>query len=220
MYTKLIRPLFFKLDPEKAHELTIGGLHAMGNIPGGTALLRSMYRTPQHPELALNVGGLSFDNPIGLAAGLDKNAEAVKGFSAFGFSFIEVGTVTPKPQPGNEKPRIFRLPENEALINRMGFNNEGADKMAQRLQALSPSRVKIAVNIGKNKVTPNEEASEDYRLCIRKLYTYADLFVVNISSPNTPNLRSLQHGEELARLLSDIHEEIKQSAAGQEKSKP
>ncbi|MBP2001269.1 dihydroorotate dehydrogenase [Paenibacillus shirakamiensis] len=208
LYRNFGKPIFFKLDAEKAHHLVIGGLHTTGKLPGGAPLLHMMYGVKEIPELAVDLFGLHFPTPVGLAAGLDKNAEAVAGFSAVGFGFMEVGTVTPLAQPGNELPRLFRLPPDEALVNRMGFNNHGASQMASRLEALSARPIPIAVNIGKNKATPNEEAHVDYEKCIAALYTQADFFVVNISSPNTPDLRNLQHGSELATLLSAVMQEI------------
>lgn len=208
LYRNFAKPFFFKMDPEAAHHLVIGGLQKSAALPGGKASLRMMYGVPESPELAVDLFGLHFHTPVGLAAGLDKNAQAIGGFSSIGFGFMEVGTVTPKGQPGNEQPRLFRLPSDEALINRMGFNNEGADAMANRLKKAGRRSIPVAVNIGKNKTTPNEDAHEDYRKCIRTLYPYGDFFVVNISSPNTPDLRSLQHGSELSRLLAEVKEEM------------
>ncbi|MDQ0897266.1 quinone-dependent dihydroorotate dehydrogenase [Paenibacillus sp. V4I7] len=208
LYKKLGKPILFRMDPEKAHHLTIDGLSALGSLPGGKQLLKSMYGVPSSPLLAQQLWGLQFANPIGLAAGLDKNAKAVKGFSQLGFGFMEVGTITPKPQPGNELPRLFRLPEDKALINRMGFNNVGTDIMAKNLMKTGKRDIPVAINIGKNKTTPNEQAEEDYRACIRELYTYGDFFVVNISSPNTPDLRNLQHGNDLKRLLDAVTTEM------------
>lgn len=208
LYRNLGKPVFFKLDPEKAHHLVIGGLHKAAKVPGMVPLMRGMYGVPQSPELATRLFGIDFPSPVGLAAGLDKNADAVEGFSAIGFGFMEVGTVTPKAQPGNDLPRLFRLPPDEALINRMGFNNRGAEQMARQLAALKSRLIPVAVNIGKNKTTPNEEAHLDYKRCISELYPYADFFVVNISSPNTPDLRNLQHGSELSTLLDAVKEEM------------
>ncbi|WP_028547845.1 quinone-dependent dihydroorotate dehydrogenase [Paenibacillus sp. UNC451MF] len=208
LYKKIAKPVLFRMDPEKAHHLTIDGLHTVGKLPGGKALLKGMYGVPEYRELATTLWGIRFSNPIGLAAGLDKNAKAVHGFSNIGFGFMEVGTVTPKPQAGNEQPRLFRLPEDDALINRMGFNNVGIETMAEHLRQTGKRSIPVAVNIGKNKTTPNEQAEEDYRLCIRGLYTYGDFFVVNISSPNTPDLRNLQHGDDLSRLLAAVKDEM------------
>jgi dihydroorotate dehydrogenase len=183
--------------------------------------MHAMYGVAKSPELATELFGLQFPHPVGLAAGLDKNGKAADGFSSVGFGFAEVGTVTPKGQAGNEQPRLFRLPPDEALINRMGFNNDGTAAMAEKLSRRKINRIPIAVNIGKNKTTPNELAHEDYRTCIRDLYTYGDFFVVNISSPNTPDLRDLQHGEELRNLLSAVKKEMNAQAAKEgKKTKP
>ncbi len=210
---KLAKPVLFRMDPEKAHHLVIDGLGACGRMPGVPGVMRALYDTPESGELAVELLGLRFRHPVGLAAGLDKNAKAVGMFANIGFGFAEVGTVTPKGQPGNELPRLFRLPPDEALVNRMGFNNEGAESMARRLAAGKRHAIPIAVNIGKNKTTPNELAHEDYRKCLQVLYPYGDFFVVNISSPNTPDLRALQHGDELKLLVRTVMEE----AAGQAK---
>lgn len=214
LYERLAKPFFFRMDPEKAHHLVIDGMRRAASVPGGLTLLRGMYGVGRDEALATEVAGLSFPTPVGLAAGLDKNAEAVSGFSSIGFGFLEVGTVTPVGQPGNEQPRLFRLPPDGALVNRMGFNNEGAEAMAQRLAALKERPVPIGVNIGKNKNTPNEEAYLDYERCIRVLYPYADFFIVNISSPNTPDLRRLQHGDELRKLLTAVTAELSRQGGG------
>lgn len=213
LYSKLAKPIFFQMDPEKAHHLVIDGLHTAAKIPGLPAVMRGVYGVKHYPELEVNLFGLRFPHPVGLAAGLDKNAKAVEMFANIGFGFAEVGTVTPKGQAGNELPRLFRLPSDEALVNRMGFNNDGAEAMAQRLAAVQERRIPIAVNIGKNKTTPNESAHEDYRACMQKLYPYGDFFVVNISSPNTPDLRALQHGDELSLLLTTVMEEAAKQAS-------
>ncbi len=208
MLYRIAKPLLFRMDPEKAHHLIVDGMGAAARIPGTGALLSAAWGVAETPDLAVDLFGLHFAHPVGLAAGLDKNARAVAGFSRIGLSFMEVGTVTPVGQPGNEQPRLFRLPPDEALINRMGFNNEGADAIAGRLGRIKRRRIPIAVNIGKNKTTPNERAEGDYRACLQKLYPHADFFVVNISSPNTPDLRALQHGDELLALLSAVKEEM------------
>lgn len=205
---KLVKPLFFKMDPEKAHHLVVDGLGTASRIPLVPSILSGIWGVNSPRELAVDLFGLHFAHPVGLAAGLDKNAKAVAGFARTGLSFLEVGTVTPVGQPGNEQPRLFRLPPDEALINRMGFNNEGADAMAARLARLGRRRVPVAVNIGKNKTTPNERAEDDYRECLRRLYAHGDFFVVNISSPNTPDLRKLQHGDELRGLLDAVKDEM------------
>ncbi len=208
LYRNLFKPVLFRMDPEKAHHLVIGGLGAGVRIPGTLSAMQSMYGITSTPDMTTELFGITFPGPVGLAAGLDKNAQAVTGLSASGFGFMEVGTVTPKPQPGNEQPRLFRLPSDQALINRMGFNNEGAWAMGDRLRQLNEHKIPIAVNIGKNKATPNEQAAEDYKACISELYRYADFFVVNISSPNTPDLRNLQHGNELKELLAEVMQEM------------
>ncbi|MEI7027459.1 quinone-dependent dihydroorotate dehydrogenase [Paenibacillus sp. y28] len=212
MYQQLLKPILFQMDPEKAHHLTVDGMATAAEIPGFLPLLKSMYGVQRNPALELTLCGLNFPSPIGLAAGLDKNGVAVKGFAAIGFGFMEVGTVTPLPQSGNEQPRLFRLPEDEALINRMGFNNVGTEAMKSNLRRNGRVPIPVAVNIGKNKVTPNEEAEEDYRKCVRALYQEGDFFVINISSPNTPGLRNLQHGEELRSLLAAVKQEMAQQA--------
>ncbi|MFD7525161.1 quinone-dependent dihydroorotate dehydrogenase [Paenibacillus chitinolyticus] len=209
VYKKIAKPVLFRMDAEKAHHLTINGLKTAAKIPGMSSVIGAAWGAGHAPELHSTLWGIAFPNPVGLAAGLDKNAQAVEGFSRMGFGFMEVGTVTPKPQSGNDKPRLFRLPEDEALINRMGFNNIGAEAMAQNLSRLGSRPIPVAVNIGKNKTTPNEQAEEDYRSCIRTLYGHGDFFVVNISSPNTPDLRNLQHGNDLQRLLHAVTSEMK-----------
>lgn len=222
LYKKLAKPILFRMDPEKAHHLTINGLHTAGKLMGLTSAMNQAYGSANHPELRSEVFGIQFPNPVGLAAGLDKNGEAVQGFSSMGFGFMEVGTITPKPQAGNDRPRLFRLPTDEGLINRMGFNNVGVEQMARNLREIKRRTIPVAVNIGKNKVTPNERAEEDYRECIRGLYEHGDFFVVNISSPNTPDLRNLQHGNELKSLLAAVTEEMAAQKAkiGASVSKP
>lgn len=203
---KLVKPIFFSMNPEKAHHTVTGGLKTFSKIWGAKALLRSIYSVSD-PRLEREVFGLKFKNPVGLAAGFDKNAEYIEDMAKFGFGFIEIGTVTPKPQPGNDKPRMFRLVNDEALINRMGFNNQGADVAAGRLKHLKDREgVIIGGNIGKNKVTPNEEAVNDYIYCFHALYDYVDYFVVNVSSPNTPGLRDLQEKEPLMRILDTLQQ--------------
>lgn len=208
LYRSFVKRIFFAMNPERAHNVTIGAMGFAQHVPGAQALARAMYGVKSTPELTSEIWGITFPSPVGLAAGMDKNGEAVAMFAALGFGFIEPGTITPRPQPGNPSPRIFRLPEYEALINRMGFNNDGAKQMALNLQKVKQPTVPIAVNIGKNKDTPNEQAALDYQACIRELYTHGDLFVINISSPNTPDLRDLQHGEELSQLLAAVKEEM------------
>jgi dihydroorotate dehydrogenase len=202
MYKVLIRPLLFMLSPERAHHFTFAMLNFLGAIPGVSAVLRSLF-TIHHPSLERKVLGLTFPNPIGLAAGFDKDARLIDELATFGFGFIEIGTLTPKAQPGNEKPRLFRLPADRALINRMGFNNEGALTAVARLKRRS-SNIIVGGNIGKNKTTPNERAEEDYISCLETLYPYVDYFVVNVSSPNTPGLRDLQEKEPLRKLMERV----------------
>jgi dihydroorotate dehydrogenase len=201
-YQFLIKPFFFLFDPERAHYLLADFIKFSMRIPGVAALFRWMYGY-EHPSLKRTIFGIEFPNPVGLAAGFDKNAMLVDEFANLGFGFIEVGTVTPKPQPGNDKPRLFRLPADEAIINRMGFNNDGLEAMKQRL-GVRKSKVIVGGNLGKNKVTPNEAAEEDYCLGFEALYDVVDYFVVNVSSPNTPNLRALQEKEPLRQLLKRL----------------
>lgn len=202
----LIRPALFRLDPERAHRLALRLLAGWSAVFSGRQAPDSLAR---HPSLAREAMGLRFPNPIGLAAGLDKDAEAVPAWQALGFGFVEVGTVTAQAQPGNPRPRLFRLPADEALINRMGFNNAGAEAMARRLarlRARALPEIPLGVNLGKSKVTPPEQAAEDYRRSFERLAELADYVVVNISSPNTPGLRDLQRVEEVARILEAIQE--------------
>ncbi|MFC0213761.1 quinone-dependent dihydroorotate dehydrogenase [Paenibacillus chartarius] len=208
IYKTIAKPVLFRMDPEAAHHLIVDGLGGFAGLPGAGALLQAVWGTEAKRELRTKLWNLEFHTPIGLAAGLDKNGRAVKGFSRLGFGFVEVGTVTPVEQAGNEQPRLFRLPPDEALINRMGFNNVGTAAMADNLRRAGRQPVPVAVNIGKNKTTPNEQAEDDYRKCIQSLYPYGDFFVVNISSPNTPDLRNLQHGNDLERLLRAVTDEM------------
>jgi dihydroorotate dehydrogenase len=202
MYKKLVRPLLFQIDPEKIHHIVFSFLKIESWVPGAKQLLRSIYNY-EHPSLEKKLFGLTFKNPVGLAAGFDKDAKLIDELACFGFGFIEIGTLTPKPQPGNDKPRLFRLPQDQALINRMGFNNEGMQAAVERLKG-KKSDVIVGGNIGKNKVTPNENALEDYKLCFEALYPYVDYFVINVSSPNTPGLRELQEKEPLRNLLNSV----------------
>lgn len=192
------------MNPEKAHHMVTGGLNTFLKIWGAKSIVKSIY-SHNDPRLEREVFGLKFKNPVGLAAGFDKNAEYIADMAKFGFGFIEIGTVTPKPQPGNDKPRMFRLVDDSALINRMGFNNQGADVAAGRLKHLKDREgVIIGGNIGKNKITPNEDAVNDYVYCFEALYDYVDYFVVNVSSPNTPGLRDLQEKEPLMHILNTL----------------
>ncbi|WP_346086358.1 quinone-dependent dihydroorotate dehydrogenase [Sphingobacterium ginsenosidimutans] len=203
---KLVKPIFFTMNPEMAHHKVTSGLNVFSKIWGAKQLLNAIF-TVEDPRLEREVFGLKFKNPVGLAAGFDKNAEYISDMTNLGFGFIEIGTVTPKPQPGNDKPRMFRLVPDEALINRMGFNNQGADVAATRLKNLKDRKgLLIGGNIGKNKVTPNEEAVNDYIYCFNALFDYVDYFVVNVSSPNTPGLRDLQEKEPLKNILNTLQD--------------
>jgi dihydroorotate dehydrogenase len=206
-YERLVRPLLFSLDAEAAHHFTIESLHRASHFDLALRALRR-FRPPPKPKTIL---GLTFPNPIGLAAGLDKNGVALPAWAALGFGFIEIGTVTAAAQPGNPKPRIFRLPEQQALINRLGFNNDGADVIAKRLCGLRESgrwpAVPVGINIGKSRTTPLERATDDYLYSFRLLCDFADYVTLNVSSPNTPGLRELQEPGALSRLLHAIRSE-------------
>lgn len=204
MYKLLVRPLLFRFDPEQIHHFTFRTVRLLGRVPGVKGLWRGLFNYRQK-NLERTFFGLTFKNPVGLAAGFDKDAKLVDELACFGFGFIEIGTVTPKPQAGNERPRLFRLPADQAIINRMGFNNGGVHAAVARLKKRQSS-VLIGGNIGKNKVTPNEEAFSDYKYCFEQLFDVVDYFVVNVSSPNTPNLRELQDKEPLTALLSGLME--------------
>ena len=201
MYKQLIRPILFCFDPEKVHYFTFSLIRFLSKIPGVSLIFKAIYEV-NDPRLEREVFGLKFKNPVGLAAGFDKDAKLYKELSNFGFGFIEIGTVTPKAQEGNPKIRLFRLKEDAAIINRMGFNNGGVQEAVERLK--SNTNVLIGGNIGKNKLTPNELATSDYEICFDALYDYVDYFVVNVSSPNTPNLRELQEKEPLTQLLNSL----------------
>lgn len=201
MYKPLLRPILFYFDPEKVHHFTFSLVKNISKIPGFKALFRRLYQV-EDKRLHRNLFGLTFKNPVGLAAGFDKNAVLFNELSNFGFGFIEIGTVTPKPQDGNPKKRLFRLKEDAAIVNRMGFNNEGVDAAVERLKR--NKNVLIGGNIGKNKVTPNEDAISDYEYCFEALFDVVDYFVVNVSSPNTPNLRALQDKKPLTELLKSL----------------
>jgi len=212
MYKKIIRPLFFKFDPEKIHHFTfkmIRFLHQIGFGP----IFKAFYKV-ENPKLERDLFGIKFPNPVGLAAGFDKDAKLYKELSSFGFGFIEIGTVTPRPQIGNEKPRLFRLREDQAVINRMGFNNGGVAEAVARLRKNESGKnhVLIGGNIGKNKDTPNEDAVNDYLICFEALFDLVDYFVVNVSSPNTPNLRELQDKKPLTDLLQTLQHKNKEMA--------
>jgi dihydroorotate dehydrogenase len=204
MYKSIIRPLLFLMNPEAAHHFTFNVLKVVFSIPGSQAIAKQLFKV-KLPSGEKELMGLKFPNPIGLAAGFDKDGKLYRELSAFGFGFIEVGTVTPKPQPGNDRPRMFRLPKDSGLINRMGFNNEGVQALKGRLQN-RPRNIIIGGNIGKNKATANEDAISDYEICFEELYPVVDYFVVNVSSPNTPGLRALQEREPLTKLLQRLHD--------------
>lgn len=203
MYKGILRPLLFKVDPEKVHHFTFKSLKYLFRIPGISILVRNKFIV-EDQRLEKIVFGIKFKNPVGLAAGFDKNAQLFNELDSLGFGFIEIGTVTPKPQEGNEKKRLFRLKEDSAIINRMGFNNEGVEAAVKRLKV--NKSVLIGGNIGKNKSTPNEEAVNDYLICFDALFDHVDYFVVNVSSPNTPNLRELQDKVPLMQLLQTLQD--------------
>ena len=205
---RLIKPIFFKFDPEKVHHFVVKRLNWFhDHFPLGKTILRSSFDV-HIKGLEREVFGIRFKNPVGLAAGFDKNGEYIEALSHLGFGFIEVGTVTPLPQPGNDLPRMFRLTEDSAIINRMGFNNKGVDILAERLRVLKAKDASIVIggNIGKNKNTPNEEATSDYVKCFDRLFDVVDYFVVNVSSPNTPGLRALQEKGPLTELLNTLQQ--------------
>ena len=197
MLYDILRSILFRLDAEKSHNLGLKGLDLM-DASGLTSMLY-----PKAEATPVDVMGITFPNAVGLAAGLDKNGDHIEGMAALGFGFIEIGTVTPRPQPGNDKPRLFRLPEAEAIINRMGFNNLGVDHLVEQVKVAQTDAV-IGINIGKNKDTPVENAVDDYLIGLEKVYSHADYVTVNISSPNTPGLRTLQFGESLNQLLQAL----------------
>ncbi len=210
MYS-LIRPILFKIDPEKVHYFVTANLKRFNHFPGGATIGKALW-TFKDPRIEKQVFGLKFKNPVGLAAGFDKNGEMMGEMANMGFGFVEVGTVTPLPQEGNPKPRMFRLPDDGGLINRMGFNNLGVDVVADRIAAFRKNAkgdqkdLIIGGNIGKNKSTPNEEAVNDYIKCFDRLFDVVDYFVVNVSSPNTPGLRALQDKEPLTQLLNTLQQ--------------
>ena len=201
MYKLLIRTILFQFDPEKVHYFTFSLIRLLSKVPGVPAIFKALY-VVNDKRLETEVFGLKFPNPVGLAAGFDKDAVLYKELSNFGFGFIEIGTLTPVGQDGNPKKRLFRLKEDSAIINRMGFNNGGVTEAVKRL--IKNEGVLIGGNIGKNKLTPNENATDDYEICFETLFDYVDYFVVNVSSPNTPNLRALQDKEPLKQLLQTI----------------
>lgn len=209
----LLRPALFSLDPELAHQLTLKSLKLLQQ--SGLAQLLPAQSAPQ----PLTVMGLNFKNPVGLAAGMDKNGDYIDALCALGFGFIEIGTVTPRPQAGNPKPRLFRLPEHQAIINRMGFNNAGVDYLLRQVKGARNNAI-IGINIAKNLATPIEDAVADYLICLRKSYAAASYITLNVSSPNSKNLRQLQHADAIKRLLSALKEEQLKLAARQQKYTP
>ncbi|MEJ7780316.1 MAG: quinone-dependent dihydroorotate dehydrogenase [Daejeonella sp.] len=202
---QIIKPLLFQFDPEDIHHFVTGGLRITNRIWGVRNILKSSFQL-EDARLEREVMGLRFKNPVGLAAGFDKNAAFIEDLADFGFGFIEIGTVTPLPQSGNDKPRMFRLPADNALINRMGFNNQGVDVVAHRLSLIDRKNLIIGGNIGKNKNTPNEDAVSDYIKCFDRLFDVVDYFVVNVSSPNTPGLRELQEKDPLKHILNTLQQ--------------
>lgn len=202
MYQRLIKPFLFLFKPERAHHLALKLFKLSLNVPVLGYFLSSSFSSKQKSDIEL--AGLQFPNRVGLAAGFDKDGRYMNLMSRMGFGFLEIGTVTPLPQDGNPKPRLFRLPKDEALINRMGFNNDGVDAMVARLKERRPTNVILGANIGKNKVTPNAEATRDYEICFEKLFDWVDYFVVNVSSPNTPGLRELQEKGPLLEILNAL----------------
>ncbi len=205
VYKIIIKPLLFLLSPEKAHHFTLTILKIILSIPIVSSIFRN-FHSVKDSRLKRTVMGLDFENPVGLAAGFDKDGKHFKAMASLGFGFIEIGTVTPIAQKGNPLPRLFRLPEDNGLINRMGFNNEGLDAMVERLKKDRPKNLIVGGNIGKNKATPNKNAVTDYEISFEALFPYVDYFVVNVSSPNTPGLRELQDKKPLTLLLSRLQE--------------
>ncbi|NNF18546.1 MAG: quinone-dependent dihydroorotate dehydrogenase [Flavobacteriaceae bacterium] len=212
MYKSIIRPLFFLFDPESIHHFTFRLIKVLSKLGFGS-LFRTMYEV-KDPLLQREVFGLRFKNPVGLAAGFDKDALLYRELGNFGFGFVEIGTLTPEPQAGNPKKRLFRLKADHALINRMGFNNGGVKDAAARLR--KDPRIMVGGNIGKNKVTPNEKAMDDYLYCFRELFSKVDYFAVNVSSPNTPGLRELQDKAPLTALLKGLRQENSKLAVAQQ----
>lgn len=202
MYKLIVRPFLFLFKAETVHHFSFAMMKFLFKVPGFPNLFRSLYQV-ENARLEREIFGIKFKNPVGLAAGFDKDAKLINELSSLGFGFIEIGTVTPQPQKGNEKPRLFRLVEDEAIINRMGFNNEGVEKTVLRLKERNANII-VGGNIGKNKVTANENAFDDYKICFNQLFDVVDYFVVNVSSPNTPNLRELQEKEPLTKLLNGL----------------
>jgi dihydroorotate dehydrogenase len=214
MYKSILKPFFFLFDAESVHHFVFRFIKIIFKLPLTKQIFSAFY-VKKHDSLKVHAFGLEFPNPVGLAAGFDKNGELIDELACMGFGFIEIGTITPEPQPGNDKPRLFRLPKDQGLINRMGFNTEGMAKTIENLKKRN-SKIIIGGNIGKNKITANENATDDYQKCFLGLFPHVDYFVVNVSSPNTPNLRDLQEKEPLTKLLMDLQLLNKK----QEKPKP
>jgi len=213
MFYNFARSIMFKTDAEASHHFALSSLKALQHTP------LSMLWSQQVPNKPVTVAGITFPNALGLAAGLDKNADCIDAFAQMGFGFIEVGTVTPRPQYGNDKPRLFRLPAANAIINRMGFNNQGVDYLVENVKKAKYRGI-LGINIGKNKDTPNEQGKDDYVICMRKVYEFASYITINISSPNTPGLRDLQFGDALLDLLTALKSEQQQLAATFQKYVP
>lgn len=214
---KFIRSILFLMSAEQAHYVTLNLLNFLISVPGGAWLINAIYRNSK--QKSVTAFGITFPNRVGLAAGFDKNAKYLRVMQLLGFGHVEIGTVTPKPQAGNDKPRLFRLISDEAIINRMGFNNDGMEVIAERLKN-RPKGLIVGGNIGKNKITPNEEAINDYKLCFEKLYPYVDYFTVNVSSPNTPGLRELQDKKPLMEILNALMDLRKSYVVQGQKSLP
>jgi dihydroorotate dehydrogenase len=209
VYSRFLRPIFFSLDPEEAHDAVLAMLESASELSLGPGLIR-LTAGKAVPPSPRTVAGITFPNPVGLAAGMDKNALALPAWEALGFGFAEIGTVTALPQPGNPKPRLFRYPQQQALINRFGFNNEGCEAVAARLEGLHASgrwpRIPVGINIGKSKVTPAEKAHEDYLVSYKRFHALGDYVVINVSSPNTPGLRDLQSTEALGKIIRTLRD--------------
>ncbi len=204
LYRYILKPILFRFVPEKAHNITVGLFKTLLSIPGGAWITRKMFGY-ESKNSSVTIDGLTFPNPVGLAAGFDKDGKYYHDMSKLGFGFVEIGTVTPLPQGGNPQPRLFRVPADKGIINRMGFNNDGVDAMVERIKKFGkPDNCILGGNIGKNKVTPNEKAVDDYIICFEKLYDLVDYFVVNVSSPNTPGLRELQDKKPLSIILNAL----------------
>jgi dihydroorotate dehydrogenase len=219
LYERILRPLLFRFDPETAHGLAVAWLKVLGSPPARPIV--KAFMSVRDPALRVTAAGLDFPSPLGMAAGFDKDGEFLPGLEALGFGFLEAGTLTPRPQPGNDKPRLFRFPSAEAIVNRMGFNNAGASAVSERFARRRPRLgVPLGFNIGKNKATPNERAAEDYLSCLETLFPFADFFVVNVSSPNTPGLRDLQTPSEMEPLMKALSLKAGALASAAKRTRP